>query len=144
MNYGSVVFIGSYTTLNKITDLIDNELLLTDDVLEYEGPIDVEIDGDAILYKVDFSTNQWLDIVALRDSIIELEPMDIIHALTDGETFIEVISTNPEYDDFSDDDDDKLEDLSRMYHIDFRTNTSEDELDEEEEEDDDDDYNNWD
>lgn len=125
MFYGSVVFCGLPTELQKITNLVDDELILVDSVLEYEGPVDVDIDGDAILYNVDFNTDQWLDIIALKESISELSSVDVIHALTDGQTFIEVISTNPDFDDFDDSDDDKLEDLSRLYNISFRTNADE-------------------
>lgn len=148
MFYGSVVFIGSHTDLQKVNAMIDDGVIL-DDILEVTGPIDVDLDGDGILYNVEFSNDQWIDIQSLHNSLGEQLNVDVIHALTDGSTFIEVLSTNCDYDDYEDTDADKLEDIAKMYNLTFgKTSETDGVLEDEviDEDDEDDEYSDesWD
>lgn len=142
MLFGSIAFTGSIAELRKVADMVESDLL-TANVNEIEGPIDIEFDQDGILYQVGFNSDQWINVPELKEQLASLDSIDIIHALTDGETFIEVVSTNTDYDNYEDTDYDKLEDMSRLYHVAFKTNTVIEDDEEEESLDDEDEYN-WD
>lgn len=151
MFYGSLVFIGTEVALDGVAGLIDKELIVTPNVLEYDGPIDANYDPAGALYTVEFGTDQWIDIFQLRDTIAEHNiNVEIIHALTDSFTYIEVISTNGEFDVVEDTDDTVLTDLAEQYNLDFnqvpesqveQSLIDDDEMDEEQELDDYDDWN---
>lgn len=144
MFYGSVVFLGTTNELRKITKMVDEELLLTN-VTDISGPIDVELDRDGILYNMEFTDNQWISLEQLSAEIADIPNIEIIHALTDGATFIEVISTLSEYDDYEDSDNDNLADLASLYNLEFGLVA--DDLDEEDDdisdESEEDDYDLW-
>ena len=116
MMYGSLVFLGTQIDIKKINCIIDD--ILDECTTTYSIPYDFDIsDNSGVLYKVEFTGSQWINIIELdeklRSNSIEV---DIIHALTDGITMIEVISTNPVYDDYTTNPN-KIYDLANLYMI---------------------------
>lgn len=116
MMYGSLIFLGSVNDIKRVNDIIDD--LLDECTSSYSSPYDFDLaDSSGVLYKVDFSGEQWINIIEKDDYLRDLGiKVDIIHALTDGATMIEVISTNPAYDDYTVNPN-KIHDLSKLYMI---------------------------
>lgn len=143
MNFGSVVFVGQNKDLLKVTDLVENETILVDSVTEISEAIDVEIEGNqAVLFTMSFTSDQWVDISQLQDEVGE--HIDVVHALTDSENYIEVISTNGDYDIYEDRDQECMVDLAKVYHLPFKEDEAV--VDDEDDEDDEEinDVYNWD
>lgn len=141
--YGSIVFVGQESSLSKVEKMILNETFLVDQIIAISEPMDIELDQPALMYNVEFGKNQWLNIFTLQETLKDAQiNVDVIHALTDGETMVEVISTNPTYDSYSRDPD-KMYELSEMYHLQMISDDDIDDYQEDEDEDEtDDDYFN--
>lgn len=143
MNFGSVVFVGQNKDLLKVTDLVENETILVDSVTEISEAIDVEIEGNqAVLFTMSFTSDQWVDIGQLQEEVGE--HIDVVHALTDSENYIEVISTNGEYDIYEDQDQECMVDLAKVYHLPFKEDEAVVDDDEDDEDEEINDVYNWD
>lgn len=153
MFYGSIVFLGTSTDLAKVSTMMDGEYPGFH-CLECSEAIEIELDGPGLLYKLEFNDKQWISLYKVQEAIGTRANVEIIHALTDTATFIEVISTHPEYDDYANKGDTKIDDLSRLYHLAFGPESDIIEEDDEEDEDEnsrsfddlspnDDDYGSW-
>ena len=116
MFYGSLVFISTNTDIKKIENMIEG--LVEGNVESLDGPFDFDTnDSSGVLYKVEFNETQWINIVELEEILHSHHiKSDIIHALTDGTTMVEVISTNPLYDNHTNNPN-KMYELAALYQF---------------------------
>lgn len=114
---GSIIFLGNTESINHIQSLVENSDIITDEVNCISEAKEYELENQfGILYKVEFINNQWFDLMSLSAKLEHLD-VDIIHALSDGENFIEVLSNNQLFDEYAEYP--YIDNLSKMYQIDL-------------------------
>lgn len=115
--HGTIIFLGKTDDIIYVQELIESNEIITDEVNSISSAYEYELENQfGVLYKVEFINNQWFDLITLAKRFSDRN-IDIIHALSDGESFIEVISNNPMYDMYSDTD--EMFNLAAMYKVDF-------------------------
>lgn len=133
----SIAFYSDEDTLSKIEDYINNEYILEEFVESYD--YEESKNSEILIYRVETSNGNSINIYELQRVLLNhIENVDVIYALTDTKTFIDVISTSGNYDTHVDDDITHIEELCSMYNLEFYGESYED-LDETDE----DDYDNY-
>lgn len=127
----SIAFYSDEDTLSKIEKLINEGYLLEEFVESYD--YETSNNSEILIYRVETSNGNSINIYELQRAVVQdSENVDVIYAITDTKTFIDVISTSGNYDTHVDDDITHIEELCSMYNLEFYGESYEDYDDEDE------------
>ena len=116
MYYGTLILLGNTKDVENAQYLIETDSsVLEDEVQDFESPSKFRLrDERGIIYRVVFNDDQWLDINEMSKTFEKQGiECDIVHCSTNG-SFVDVVSTSGDYDDFSEDPYEIL-DLQELY-----------------------------
>lgn len=116
-----VTFVADKAALSVIDQLINEEGLIDDMVVTFDYIHDQD-KHDMNIYKCETDEHNWIDIYKIKERIEEHNPkikVEVVCASTDSETYIEVISTNGNFDVYLDSDLERIEELCASYSLDF-------------------------
>ena len=102
MIYGSLIFTGKDVDLQTVEKIIEVDTTSTEifssDIL-LEGPSKFDLYEGAIRYSISMIGTSWVNIVDLQETLLKHKAdVEIVLAVTDGATYVDVITTNGDTD----------------------------------------------
>lgn len=139
----SLAFCGSTSVLNFTYDLVEDGTLE-----EYASPLDAldteDIADNFLIYRIE--SENCVNIYEIQKLIMKAdshneyfkndESIDVIYAITDTKTFVDVISISGDYDTHIDSDVEKIADICKLYGLEFYIEDDPDDYNDDEDEDD--------
>lgn len=123
-----VCFVADKSALSFVDKMIHEDGLIDDMVVSYDFIDDSEGKGMNV-YKCETDEHTWVDITKIEERIAERYPnisVEVIYASTDSESFVDVVSSDGNFDVYVDSDLDRAAEICSSYYLEFFDETEED------------------
>lgn len=123
-----VCFVADKSALSFVDKMIHEDGLIDDMVVSYDFIDESEGKGMNV-YKCETDEHTWVDITKIVERISERYPnisVEVVYASTDSESFVDVVSSEGNFDVYVDTDLDRAAEICSSYYLEFFDESDED------------------